>query len=295
MPQRILDSCERTSLKGVFEVVIRMHHECVFFQVCVWFGLRLLIWSWHYGVKLVFFFSPPLPRKLLPPSGTGLWKAGQVSPTRMAWKYTRIYPAVLSLSLKSAADYKHREQGWWVEWNTEEFDGSNVETPGGKNILKNAGEIRTILFCSRFESKFKDAIIRLSNVLLSRSKRYNQQGDAVSGVIVKQVRLEKETDGLKERIGSELQWLVCVVNFLLPSEWRNSIDSLLSKARAICITYSPLSLPVASASPSASVYSVRPGPCWIAPLLCHVDSPVRGWALIALVLCWVRLCAMHTP
>lgn len=56
MPQRILDSCERTSLKGVFEVVIRMHHECVFFQECVWFGLRLLIWSWHYGVKLVFFF-----------------------------------------------------------------------------------------------------------------------------------------------------------------------------------------------------------------------------------------------
>lgn len=61
------------------------------------------------------------------------------------------------------------------------------------------------MFCSRFDSKFKDAIIRLSNVLLSRSKRYNQQGDVASEVIVKQVWLEKETDGLKERIGSELQ------------------------------------------------------------------------------------------
>lgn len=187
MPQRILDSCERTSLKGVFEVVIRMHHECVFFQECVWFGLRLLIWSWHYGVKLVFFFL------LLCLASCSHHLAPGFE------KQAKSLPPVLSLSLKSAADYKHREQGWWVEWNTEEFDGSNVETPGGKNILKNAGEIRTILFCSRFESKFKDAIIRLSNVLLSRSKRYNQQGDAVSGVIVKQVRLEKETDGLKER------------------------------------------------------------------------------------------------
>lgn len=112
-PQPVWDSCERTSLKVVFEAVIRMEDGCVFYpSVCVWFGLRLLIWSWHYEVKLVFFFSPPLPRKLLPPSGTGLWKAGQVSPTRMAWKYTRIYPAVLSLSLMSAADYKHRERRW---------------------------------------------------------------------------------------------------------------------------------------------------------------------------------------
>lgn len=45
----------------------------------------------------------------------------------MAWKYTHIYPVVLSLSLKSAALYKQRYKGWWVEWNTEEFDGS-VET-----------------------------------------------------------------------------------------------------------------------------------------------------------------------
>lgn len=107
-----------------------------FIQVCVWFGLRLLIWSWHYEVKLVFFFSPPLPRKLLPPSGNGLWKAGQVSPTRMAWKYTRIYPAVLSLSLMSAADCKHRERRWGVEWSTEEFDGSMQKLVGIKICLK---------------------------------------------------------------------------------------------------------------------------------------------------------------
>ena len=29
---------------------------CVRVYERVWFGLRLLIWSWHYGVKLVFFF-----------------------------------------------------------------------------------------------------------------------------------------------------------------------------------------------------------------------------------------------
>lgn len=89
--------------------------------------------------------------------------------------------------------------------------------------------------------------------------------------------LERERDsGAKEGMGSELQWLVCVVNFLLPSARRNSIDSLLSGAGVICITYSPLSLPVASATPSVSVYSVRPGPCWTAPPLCCVDFPVCG-------------------
>lgn len=78
---------------------------------------------------------------------------------------------------------------------------------------------------------------------------------------------------------SQRHWLVCVVNFLLPSAPRSSIDSLLSEARAICITYSPLSLPVAS----STVYSERSRPSWIAQLLGHVDSPVHGWALIALV------------
>lgn len=78
---------------------------------------------------------------------------------------------------------------------------------------------------------------------------------------------------------SQHHWLVCVVNFLLPSAPRSSIDSLLSEARVICITYSPLSLPVAS----STVYSERSRPSWIAQLLGHVDSPVHGWALIALV------------
>lgn len=152
------------------------------------------------------------------------------------------------------------------------------------------------LFCGRCGSKTKGAIRRLPNVVFIQVKTLQTaERDMQRVSLVKQVRLEKETGGVKERMGSELQWLVCVVNFLLPSAWRNSIDSLLSEARVICITYSPLSLPVASASPSVSVYSVRPGPCWIAPLLCRVDSPVRGWALIALVLCWVRLCAVHTP
>lgn len=74
-------------------------------------------------------------------------------------------------------------------------------------------------------------------------------------------------------------WLVCVVNFLLPSVPWSSIDSLLSEARAICITYSPLALPVAS----STVCSVRSRPSWIAQLLGRVDSPVHGRALIALV------------
>lgn len=57
---------------------------------------------------------------------------------------------------------------------------------------------------------------------------------------------ESETDGVNKRRGSELHWLVCVVNFLLSSAWRNSIDSLQSGARVICITSPPLSsLPVA--------------------------------------------------
>lgn len=76
--------------------------------------------------------------------------------------------------------------------------------------------------------------------------------------------------------------IVCVVNFLLPSAPWSSIDSLLSEARVICITYSPLcqlSLPVAS----STVCSERSRPSWIAQLLGHVDSPVHGRALIALV------------
>lgn len=72
--------------------------------------LVLALWS-----QACFLFSPPLPRKLLPPSGTGLWKAGQVSPTRMAWKYSRIHPAVLSLCLNSAADSDCREQGCGIQ------------------------------------------------------------------------------------------------------------------------------------------------------------------------------------
>lgn len=82
-----------------------------------------------------------------------------------------------------------------------------------------------------------------------------------------------------ENGSSQHHWLVCVVNFLLPSAPRSSIDSLLSEARVICITYSPRSLPVAS----STVYSERSRPSWIAQLLGHVDSPVHGWALIALV------------
>lgn len=151
-------------------------------------------------------------------------------------------------------------------------------------------------FCGGFESKIKGATTRLPNVFFYPGQNFTiskeMQRERESSL--KQVRQEKETGGVKERMGSELQWLVCVVNFLLPSAWRNSIDSLLSEARVICITYSPLLLPVASASPSVSVYSVRPRPCWIAPLLCRVDSLVRGWALIAMVLCWVRLCAIQT-
>lgn len=73
--------------------------------------------------------------------------------------------------------------------------------------------------------------------------------------------------------------LVCVVNFLLPSAPWSSIDSLLSEARVICITYSPLALPVAS----STVCSERLRPSWKAQLLGHVDSPVHGRALIALV------------
>lgn len=58
IPQRIWGSCERTSLKVVFwscDQDARLH-VCVSVYECVWFGLRLLIWSWHYRVKLVFFF-----------------------------------------------------------------------------------------------------------------------------------------------------------------------------------------------------------------------------------------------
>lgn len=159
----------------------------------------------------------------------------------------------------------------------------------GKNILENA--FTWISFRGRFEAQNQGCNYAFAKCLFYPGQNVEMQ--RVSSV--KQVKLEKETVGVRERMASELQWLVCVVNFLLPSAWRNSIDSLLSEARVICITYSPLSLPVASASPSVSVYSEWPGPCWIAPLLCRVDSPVRGWALIALVLCWVRLCEIHTP
>lgn len=73
--------------------------------------------------------------------------------------------------------------------------------------------------------------------------------------------------------------LVCILNFLLPSAPRSSIDSLLSEARAICITYSPLALPVAS----STVCSERSRPSWMVQLLGHVDFPVHGPALIASV------------
>lgn len=98
---------KRTSLKVLFE-----DEQCLCICVCV-----RMIWvtSSHLVLALrsqaCFLFSPPLPRKLLPPSGIGLWKAGQVSPTRMAWKYTHIHPAVLSLPLKSATESEGREQG----------------------------------------------------------------------------------------------------------------------------------------------------------------------------------------
>lgn len=119
--------------------------EGVLQRVSVWFGLRLLIWSWHYGVKLVFSFffsSPPLPRKLLPPSGTGLWKAGQVSPTRMAWKHTRIYQAALLVSPKSGADCLLREQGLanWTEYRGLWWD--NVAT--GKTLRS----VEDFFFCA---------------------------------------------------------------------------------------------------------------------------------------------------
>lgn len=48
MPQWI--SCKGSTLKVFFEVAIRMHDECV------WFGLHLLIWSWHYWSQACFSF-----------------------------------------------------------------------------------------------------------------------------------------------------------------------------------------------------------------------------------------------
>lgn len=84
--------------------------------------------------------------------------------------------------------------------------------------------------------------------------------------------------------------LVCVVNFLLPSAPCSSIDSLLSEARAICITYSPLALPVAS----STVCSERLRLSWIAQLLGRVDSPVHGRALIALLYAGSG-CALSSP
>lgn len=91
---------------------------------------------------------------------------------------------------------------------------------------------------------------------------------------------DQEMDLLCERMSRfTTPMLVCVVNFLLPSALWSSIDSLLSEARAICITYSPLALPVAS----STVCSERLRLSWMAQLLGHVDSPVHGQALIAVV------------
>ena len=63
MPQLILGSCERTSLKVV---VWSLWSGCKIGCLCVWFGLRLLIWSWHYGVKLVFLFFSSFALQVAP-------------------------------------------------------------------------------------------------------------------------------------------------------------------------------------------------------------------------------------
>lgn len=97
---------KRTSPKVLFEVCVCVSvFVCVSLCMCVCvFVCACMIWvtSSHLVLALrsqaCFLFSPPLPRNLLPPSGIGLWKAGQVSPTRMAWKYTRIHqPSCRSL------------------------------------------------------------------------------------------------------------------------------------------------------------------------------------------------------
>lgn len=123
IPQRIWGSCERTSLKVVFwscDQDARLH-VCVSVYECVWFGLRLLIWSWHYGVKLVFFFlllclascshhlAPGFENqaKSLPPE----WHEN--IPT-----YTQ--PSCHSLS--SQLQTTSRDKASWAEWNTKEFD-----------------------------------------------------------------------------------------------------------------------------------------------------------------------------
>lgn len=105
-------------------------------------------------------------------------------------------------------------------------------------------------------------------------------------------RGEKETEGVKERIASKLQWLVLVVNFLLPSAWRNSIDCLLFEARVICITYSPSRCQSPQPFPQSLVYSVRLGPCWIGStaLPCQLPCPWLGFNCLGLM-----LGQAHTP
>lgn len=289
-PQPVWDSCERTSLKVVFEAVIRMEDGCVFYpSVCVcviWVTsshLVLALWS-----QACFLFFSSFASQVAPT----IWhRALKSRPSLSHQNGMKIYPHIpsrpVALSHVSRRLQAQRAALGWVEWSTEEFGGSMQKLGGIKICLK-------FLSCGRFDSNIKDRITELENVLSSSLKNLQPAGRSGKWAC-RWTSQAGERVGSNERTGSELHWLVWILNFQLPAVWRNSIDSFQLKASVICITYSPLSLPVASTSPSAPVYSARPGPCWIAPLLCRVDSPVCGLALIALVLCWVRPCAIYTP
>lgn len=105
---------------------------CVCVNECMWFGLHLLIWSWHYGVKLFFFFFLSSCALQVAPT---IWKqALKTRPSLSHQNGMKIYPHT-QLPCRSLLSHPQttREDNTvvWVEWNTEGFDSVTRDTRCG--------------------------------------------------------------------------------------------------------------------------------------------------------------------
>lgn len=163
MPQSILGSCKRTSLKVVFEVVIRMQDwksACVSMSVC---DLGY-VFSSGLGImeSSLFPFFSSFASQVAPT----IWhQALKTRPSLSHQNGMKIYPHIpsrpvalsqvsrrLQAKITGLVGWLEYRRTWWV----------NGDTQCGFWGLKYTWKCIKVSFpCGRFESKIKGAIIRL--------------------------------------------------------------------------------------------------------------------------------------
>lgn len=241
-------SCKKIYIYCISEAVFWSGDQDAKLDVCVCQAASelgcLLIWSWHFGVNLVFLY---------------------------------LLLCLTSCSYHLAPGFENKAKFLPPEWY------ENIPTKPSRPVaLSQVNSLNRMEYEELFGSEENHYKLHL------KKKHWGEFGVWINNLwssdkiprtfLIKVNVLQSHTRKTrKNRFGSELSWLVWIVNFLLLAVRRNATDCPLLQAMIICITRSPLCV---------SVYTVQVRPCWIAALLCNVNFPVHCCSLIAVFL-WV--------